>query len=151
MPKVVEYKKGEIVYLEDSFEMAMYLIKKGAVSVIINYGKDTEMLLKNQTEGQYFGHLELIEAIPRSASIIAKEDVVLERIEGDEFGSYLSQHPEENMVILTQMSARLREIGNELHEVYHTIDEYISLDKESHDESFFDRLARIIKLGKGSK
>ncbi|MGN1190893.1 MAG: cyclic nucleotide-binding domain-containing protein [Candidatus Ornithospirochaeta sp.] len=151
MPKVVEYKKGEIVYLEDSFEMAMYLIKKGAVSVIINYGKDTEMLLKNQTEGQYFGHLELIEAIPRSATIIAKEDVVLERIEGDEFGSYLSQHPEENMVILTQMSARLREIGNELHEVYHTIDEYISLDKESHDESFFDRLARIIKLGKGSK
>lgn len=151
MPNVVEYKKGEIVYLEDSFEMAMYLIKKGAVSVIINYGKDTEMLLKNQTEGQYFGHLELIEAIPRSASIIAKEDVVLERIEGDEFGSYLSQHPEENMVILTQMSARLREIGNELHEVYHTIDEYISLDKESHDESFFDRLARIIKLGKGSK
>lgn len=151
MPNVVEYKKGEIVYLEDSFEMAMYLIKKGAVSVIINYGKDTEMLLKNQTEGQYFGHLELIEAIPRSASIIAKEDVVLERIEGDEFGSYLSQHPEENMVILTQMSARLREIGNELHEVYHTIDEYISLDKGSHDESFFDRLARIIKLGKGSK
>ncbi|MCI7607071.1 MAG: cyclic nucleotide-binding domain-containing protein [Spirochaetales bacterium] len=151
MPKVVEYKKGEIVYLEDSFEMAMYLIKKGAVSVIINYGKDTEMLLKNQTEGQYFGHLELIEAIPRSATIIAKEDAVLERIEGDEFGSYLSQHPEENMVILTQMSARLREIGNELHEVYHTIDEYISLDKESHDESFFDRLARIIKLGKGSK
>lgn len=151
MPKVVEYKKGEIVYLEDSFEMAMYLIKKGAVSVIINYGKDTEMLLKNQTEGQYFGHLELIEAIPRSATIIAKEDAVLERIEGDEFGSYLSQHPEENMVILTQMSARLREIGNELHEVYHTIDEYISLDKESHDESFFDRLARIIKIGKGSK
>ena len=151
MPKVVEYKKGEIVYLEDSFEMAMYLIKKGAVSVIINYGKDTEMLLKNQTEGQYFGHLELIEAIPRSATIIAKEDAVLERIEGDEFGSYLSQHPEENMVILTQMSTRLREIGNELHEVYHTIDEYISLDKESHDESFFDRLARIIKLGKGSK
>lgn len=151
MPKVVEYKKGEIIYLEDSFEMAMYLIKKGAVSVIINYGKDTEMLLKNQTEGQYFGHLELIEAIPRSATIIAKEDAVLERIEGDEFGSYLSQHPEENMVILTQMSARLREIGNELHEVYHTIDEYISLDKESHDESFFDRLARIIKLGKGSE
>ncbi len=151
MPKVVEYKKGEIIYLEDSFEMAMYLIKKGVVSVIINYGKDTEMLLKNQTEGQYFGHLELIEAIPRSATIIAKEDVVLERIEGDEFGSYLSQHPEENMVILTQMSARLREIGNELHVVYHTIDEYISLDKESHDESFFDRLARIIKIGKGSK
>ena len=68
---------------------------------------------------------------------------------GDEFGSYLSLHPEESMVILTQMSSRLREIGRELQEVYLTIDEYISKDKKSHDESFFNRLSRIIKLGKG--
>lgn len=148
MPKIVEYRKGDIIYHEGSFEMAMYHIKKGAVSVFADYGKDSEMLLEDQTEGQYFGHLDLIEAIPRSATLIAKEDVVLEKILGEEFGSYLSHHPEENMVILTQMSARLREIGRELHEVYLTIDEYISEDKQSHDESFFNRLARIIKLGK---
>ena len=83
MPRIVEYKKGDIIYQEGSFEMAMYRITKGTVSVIANYGEETEMLFVDQTEGQYFGYLELIEAIPRSATIIAKTDAVLERITGD--------------------------------------------------------------------
>ena len=151
MPRIVEYKTGDIIYKEGSFEMAMYRVIKGTVSVIANYGKETEMLFVDQTVGQYFGHLELIEAIPRSATIVAKSDTILERIEGDEFGTYLSEHPGEDMAILYQMSYSLRDIGDDLHEVYKTIDEYISQDKQKHDESFFNRLARIIKLGKGSK
>ena len=55
------------------------------------------------------------------------------------------------MAIIYQMSSRLRDIGDDLHEVYKTIDEYISQDKQKRDESFFNRLARIIKLGKVSK
>lgn len=149
MPKIIEYKKGDVVYYEGSFDMAMFYIKKGSVSVIANYGEETEMVLVDQYSGQYFGHLELIEAIPRSATIKAKEDTVLERIEGDEFGSYLIEHPGEDMNILTQMSDRLRNIGNLLHEVYSTIDMYISEDKQNHDQSFFNRLAHIIKIGKG--
>ena len=102
MPKIIEYKKGDVVYYEGSFDMAMYYIKKGSVSVIANYGEETEMVLVDQYSGQYFGHLELIEAIPRSATIKAKEDTVLERIEGDEFGSYLIEHPGEDVYLSFQ-------------------------------------------------
>ena len=132
--------------------MAMYYIKKGIVDVFANYGKDSEMLLKEQIQGEYFGHLELIEAIPRSATIVAKEDVILEKIQGDEFGSFLSQNPEEYMNILIQMSSRLREIGDSLHEVYLTIDEYLN-DERKHkkDESFLNRLSKIIKISKWNK
>ena len=152
MPTIVEYKKGNVVYREGSFEMAMYYIKKGIVDVFANYGKDSEMLLKEQIQGEYFGHLELIEAIPRSATIVAKEDVILEKIQGDEFGSFLSQNPEEYMNILIQMSSRLREIGDSLHEVYLTIDEYLN-DERKHkkDESFLNRLSKIIKISKWNK
>ena len=152
MPTIVEYKKGDVVYREGSFEMAMYYIKKGIVDVFANYGKDSEMLLKEQIQGEYFGHLELIEAIPRSATIVAKEDVILEKIQGDEFGSFLSQNPEEYMNILIQMSSRLREIGDSLHEVYLTIDEYLN-DERKHkkDESFLNRLSKIIKISKWNK
>lgn len=152
MPTIVEYKKGDVVYREGSFEMAMYYIKKGIVNVFANYGKDSEMLLKEQIQGDYFGHLELIEAIPRSATIVAKEDVILEKIQGDEFGSFLSQNPEEYMNILIQMSSRLREIGDSLHEVYLTIDEYLN-DERKHkkDESFLNRLSKIIKISKWNK
>lgn len=150
MPSILEFSKGDVIYREGSFEMAMYRIVKGRISVIADYGKESEMLFVKEEEGEYFGHLELIEAIPRSASIIADEDTVLERITGEEFGSYLAEHPEEGSLILMQMSARLREIGDQLHEVYLTIDEYISEDS-SHDESFFNRLARIIRLGRSAR
>lgn len=152
MSQIVGFKKGNIIYLEGSFEMAMYHIKKGSVLVYANYKKDSEMILKEQKEGEYFGHLDLIEAIPRSASVIAKEDVVLEKIDGDEFGTYLSENPEEYMKILTQMSSRLREIGDSLHEVYLTIDEYLSEEiKQKNDTSFFNRLSKIIKISKWNK
>ncbi|MDY5930719.1 MAG: cyclic nucleotide-binding domain-containing protein [Candidatus Ornithospirochaeta sp.] len=150
MPSILEFSKGDVIYREGSFEMAMYRIVKGRISVIADYGKESEMLFVKEKEGEYFGHLELIEAIPRSASVIADEDTVLERITGEEFGSYLAEHPEEGPLILMQMSARLREIGDQLHEVYLTIDEYISEDS-SHDESFFNRLARIIRLGRSAR
>ena len=148
MPRIVEYKTGDIIYKEGSFEMAMYRVIKGTVSVIANYGKETEMLFVDQTVGQYFGHLELIEAIPRSATIVAKSDTILERIEGDEFGTYLSEHPGEDMAILYQMSSRLRDIGDDLHEVYKTIDEYISQDKQKHDESFLQSFGSYHKAWK---
>ena len=152
MANIVEYKKGDIVYLEGSFEMAMYHIIKGSVLVYANYKKDSEMVLKEQKEGEYFGHLELIEAIPRSATIIANNDVILEKIDGDEFGSYLSNNPDEYMTILTQMSSRLREIGDSLHEVYLTIDEYLNEErKHKRDESFLNRLSKIIKISKWNK
>ncbi len=151
MPVTVSFRKDDVIYREDSFEMAMFRIVSGSVAVYAWYGQETETMLVEQGVGEYFGHLDLIEAIPRSATIIAKEDVVLEKIEGDEFGAYLSDHPDESMVILRQMSARLRDIGEKLHEVYHTIDEYIAEDSKPHDESFMARLARIIRLGKGAK
>ena len=152
MATIVEYKKDDIVYLEGSFEMAMYHIIKGSVLVYANYKKDSEMVLKEQKEGEYFGHLELIEAIPRSATIIANNDVILEKIDGDEFGLYLSNNPDEYMTILTQMSSRLREIGDSLHEVYLTIDEYLNEErKHKRDESFFNRLSKIIKISKWNK
>ena len=44
MSTIVNYKKGEVVYLEGSFEMAMYHILKGSVLVYANYKKDSEML-----------------------------------------------------------------------------------------------------------
>lgn len=149
MPTIVEFKKGDVVYHEGTFEMSMYYIKKGIIDVYANYKQDSEMLLKEQNPGEYFGHLELIEAIPRSATIVAKEDVILEKILGDEFGSFLAENPEEYMHILVQMSSRLREIGDSLHEVYQTIDEYILKDKkQKNDQSFLNRLAKIIKIGK---
>ncbi|MGN1163403.1 MAG: Crp/Fnr family transcriptional regulator [Candidatus Ornithospirochaeta sp.] len=148
MPKIVEYKKGDVIYREGSFEMAMYFIKKGSVSLFANYGLESQELLVGEREGEYLGHLDLVEAIPRSATAVADDSVVLERIEGDEFGSYLSSRPDEYKVILTQMSRRLRDIGNELHEVYRTIDEYIGDDKTKHDSSFFNRLSRFVRWGK---
>lgn len=150
MATVVQFRKGEVIYPEGSFEMAMYLIKEGTVSVYANYGKDDQMLLKDETKGKYFGHLELIEAIPRSATTVAKEDTILEKISGNEFGAYFHDKPDQQMEILTQTSARLREIGESLHAVYSTIDEYLREERKD-DPSFLHRLSRIITFGRSHK
>lgn len=151
MSELVEFKKGTVISKVGDFEMVMYRIEKGEVSVYANYGEEEEMLLKDQKAGDYFGHLELIEAIPRSATTVAKEDCVLEKISGDEFGAYFTENAEEHLEILAQMSARLREIGAQIHTIYETIDEYLSDEGVEKDEGFFSKFSRIISFGKSQK
>ena len=97
------FSKGDIVYREGSFEMSMYRIISGKIAVYASYGEENETLLVEQGEKTYFGQLELIEAIPRSATVVATEALTAEKIMGDEFGAYLSEHPEESMVLRANM------------------------------------------------
>lgn len=152
MSEHVTIKKGTVISKFGDFEMEMYRIEKGIVSVYANYGEEDQMLLKEQVAGDYFGHLELIEAVPRTATTVAKEDCVLEKISGDEFGTYFTEHAEEHLQILLQMSARLRELGTQLEEVYDTIDKYLSNEGiVEEDEGIFARLSRIITFGRSHK
>ena len=148
MPLEIAFKKGEIIYSEGEFEMSMFRIIRGSVSIVANYGSDREMFLTSEREGEYFGHYELIEAIPRTATVLADSDVVLLKIMGDEFGSYFAEHNEDVMKILIQMSGRLREVGNSLHDIYSTIDRYLSEDKPTADKSFISKWAKILRIGK---
>ena len=76
MSKKEAFKKGDVIIEEGTSGATMYIILKGATSVMkmIN-GQQVEV--SKLVEGECFGEMSIIDRMPRSATIVAKEDSAL--------------------------------------------------------------------------
>ncbi len=101
---------GEIIFREGELELTMYAIRSGSVGIWQDYGTERETLLTVLKAGQAFGEMGLIEAAPRSATAVAREDgTELEEYGEEEFQRFFEDKPALLLRMLKQLSARIRE------------------------------------------
>ncbi len=118
------FKEKEIIFWEGSVGHCMYKIIDGTVSVIISYGTKEEKKLTDLGEGRIFGEMAILEAWPRSATVVAaSEKVTLLEISSDEVSELFDKDPEQIKLILKNLSHRLRELTVDYREVCRTISE----------------------------
>ena len=67
------FKKGEVIYRQNDYEMCLYDILYGSVTLYQNYGQKDEIVIKEYDGDGYFGELELVEARPRTTTAVATE------------------------------------------------------------------------------
>jgi len=72
--------------------------------------------------GDYFGELALLEAIPRTASVVATSDVVLEVIDRRGFNTLLDDLPSLSRSMLKGMAHRLVELEQACRELQDRLD-----------------------------
>ncbi len=65
-----EYQPDEVVFREEEPGMGMYISQKGRVMIRSEEGN---LLLAELGDGAFFGEISLLDASPRSATVIAKE------------------------------------------------------------------------------
>ena len=105
------FKEGESVFAKGDVGASMYLVLSGAVQIFLPPEKaDTpRVALKVVRTGEYFGELSLFDDKPRSASVVALVDSVLLQLTREEFTAHLVGSKGAALVILGEMSERLRE------------------------------------------
>ena len=105
-----EFKQGEIIFKQGDFADVMFDILSGSVGVCVDYGTPGEKQLTVLGAGQFLGEMGLIEVYPRSATAVAMEDgTQLREISEREFSDYFYTQPERLLLIMRQLSQRLRE------------------------------------------
>ena len=103
------FNKGEIIFRQGDPADSMFDITAGSVGVYVSYGTENENRLAVLTAGQLVGEMGLIEACPRSATVVALEEgTELEEIGTKEFLAYFNDCPERLLEIMRQLSARVR-------------------------------------------
>jgi len=116
MLKVFLLKKtfdvGETIFKEGDAGGEAYLIRNGYVSIWKQDG-DNRIELATRGPGEIMGEMALIDDKPRSATVLAKTEVVVEIITRDDLKKMLTGVPEPVVIILHQLLTRLRDI-NEL-------------------------------------
>ena len=68
------FNKGDVIFREGDYGESFFRVIEGAVDVIINYQGENEKKLTELGTGAYFGELAVLEAYPRSATVIANAD-----------------------------------------------------------------------------
>lgn len=98
---------GEIVFREGDVGDSMYLIWSGRVAVVKG-DLDSPVLLGYRSAGEIFGEMAVIERQPRSATIIALDNLRLLSINRERFQQLLHETPSVSLSILKMLSSQLR-------------------------------------------
>ncbi len=105
----VTYEKGSYIVNEGELGKELFIIIEGEVEVISGGSRIDKM-----TPGASFGEMSLIDSQPRSADVVALEDVSLLRIERDDFHEILKQRDEVALGVIKVLNRRIRNLNQRL-------------------------------------
>jgi signal transduction histidine kinase len=98
---------GAIIFNEGDTGDAMYIIRAGRV-VVVKGGFKSPTILGYRGVGETIGEMALLENRPRSAAVVAIEELSLLRISREDFQALRDSNPSFELSMAQALSARLR-------------------------------------------
>ncbi len=102
------HAKDEVVFHEDESGDVFCLIRSGHVKVTMVSPEGKEIILSMLGPGDFFGEMSLLDDEPRSASVIATENLELLIIWRSDFLQLLQENFSISRKVLAELSRRLR-------------------------------------------
>lgn len=99
----VRVAAGEVVLREGDLSDRFYVIESGTVEVT-----QADRVLRREGAGDYFGEIGLLRDVPRTATVTAVEDTVLQALDRDTFLRVVSGHREAGVAAESTVRFRLR-------------------------------------------
>jgi CRP/FNR family transcriptional regulator len=91
-----------------------YRLEQGLLKVVVSSPKGYERSIAILGPGSIVGELSVLDGLPRSASIVAIRDCLLQFVSRDAFERCTKEHPEVYRYLTTLLALRLREADEEL-------------------------------------
>ncbi|HLL79448.1 MAG TPA: cyclic nucleotide-binding domain-containing protein [Ktedonobacteraceae bacterium] len=105
------YKAGTTIIKQGDTGVGLYVISSGHVRILLARSPDrAEEDLGTYGPGSVLGEMALLDDLPRSASVVAIEDVTALLLPIWEFRTVARSHPEIALKLLSVMSKRLRKV-----------------------------------------
>lgn len=101
--KIVEFGPGSEICKEGESGVGLHVIAEGEVSVSV--GGEA---VRQMGPGSFFGEIALLDGGPRSATVVAADEVVTVAIPFWNFKNLLNEYPEIAVVMLEETARRLR-------------------------------------------
>ena len=103
--KVLYYKKGQTILEEGDDSREAYIVHSGKVSIVKN-----DEIIATLGENEIFGEMGWLQHIPRSATVMAVEDVSLRVIKEEDALLFMEHNPQALIPILKVVCSRMGEM-----------------------------------------
>lgn len=102
------YEPGETIFSQGSPGNSMYIVKSGLVDAVLTSENGDARVLAQFGPEQFFGEFGLLDGLPRSATLIAREPSELLILGRPEFFLFLERYPAVSIKLVVLLSRRLR-------------------------------------------
>jgi len=102
------FNEGEEIITEGDHDRRLFIVVRGTVDIIKGRGQRNERLLCTFGPRDYFGEMALVDALARSASVVAKETTEILSLDQPEFHKEVERDPAIAFELLTVLSHRVR-------------------------------------------
>ena len=110
------YKPGATIIKQGDTGVGLYIIEKGHAKVTQEQDLDRAEVVLNQVgPGDVLGEMALLDDLPRSANVVAEDEVTAILLPVWEFRTALRSNPEIGLKLLSVLSHRLRNAEHPTH------------------------------------
>ncbi len=140
----VSFPAGTLIFGYGEPGDSLYVIRKGQVEVFTKDDTGTRIVLETSGPGELFGEISLLDGGPRTASVLVKdEDLEALRLDRGDLDTFLRQHPQAALDMLTAMGRRLRTTSDKLrHTASRNVNEEVE-DRRTKIEKIADWIAEF--------
>jgi len=112
--KEYRYPKGSIVFHEGDPGDFLLIILSGRVKVVLFGEGEKEVILAILGPGSFFGEMAVLDATPRSATVLTLEPSLFLHIDQGKFSSLIKKYPQLAWKIMKHLTSRLREANEQI-------------------------------------
>ena len=105
-----EFKRNQTLISQGDLSRSLFLIDSGRTKVFSNDEEGKQTIFAFLGAGDYCGELSLLDAQPRSASVVALEKTMTLQLSYPQFDAFLKTHPEISYSIFRALTSRIRDI-----------------------------------------
>jgi CRP/FNR family cyclic AMP-dependent transcriptional regulator len=104
------FKRNQSLISEGDHSRSLFLLQTGRAKVFSNDDEGKQTIFAFLGAGDYCGELSLLDAEPRSASVVALEETIALQLNYTPFDNFLKNHPEISYSIFKTLTARIRQM-----------------------------------------
>lgn len=105
------FSAGQEIFEEGEAGDGVYVVKEGLVEISVRVGQNTQRVFAQIGPGELFGEMAVLEVKPRSATVTAAKDTVVDFIPRDGLLDMVQRSPELSLELMRLISRRLREFN----------------------------------------
>lgn len=144
------FKKGEIIIKEGDIGKSFFQLVEGRAGVYADYDKKEPFRLAILEAGEFFGEMAILEAYPRSATVVAESNVQVIEIPDKDVNSFFSENPETVTELLRHLGNRVQAMAADYNEAENLLKEMRESDAGK-NKSLFSKIKKHINLYQSNK
>ena len=144
------FNKSEVIVKEGEVGKSFFRLLEGSAYVYADYDKKEPLRLGVLEAGEFFGEMSILEAYPRSATVVAKTPVVAVEIPGDDMKSYFKENPDDIFELMKHLGGRVQAMAADLENANGLLEELRKAD-EGKKKSLFSKIKKHMDTYQANK